>query len=151
MMVITYLPTLGNPHPVVFLQRTKKDALAPHDKELEDPSPNLKEDYSIVCARCETTITKSSYIFAFDNEQTTRVFANPAGALFEVVTVTDAENVKTLHNPSTEFTWFPGYSWQICFCAQCSSQIGWFFQNVESPQLIESFYAFILSAIKELH
>ena len=145
------LPMAGTPLHVSFLQRTQEDALAPHDKKLEDSSPNLKEDYSIVCTHCETTITKSRYIFAFDNEQTTRVFANPAGALFEIVTITDAENVKTPQTPSTEFTWFSGYSWQICFCAQCSSQLGWFFNNVGTPQLIDSFYAFILSEIKELH
>lgn len=28
---------------------------------------------------------------------------------------------------SAEFTWFPGYQWQIVLCTVCRSHLGWLF------------------------
>ena len=133
-----------------FLQQKTSSPSQPILEEAEEDQPSLKKDSSIVCSKCETTISKSSYIFALESDQTTRVFANPAGALFEVVTITTAQNTKTIHSPTSEFTWFPGFSWQICFCTGCSNQLGWFFKALGTHEIIDSFYAFILSEIKEL-
>lgn len=57
---------------------------------------------------------------------------NPHGYLHEILTLRRARNLLPLGVPTTEFTWFPGYAWQIAFCGGCRSHLGWFFTAVES-------------------
>jgi cereblon len=47
-----------------------------------------------------------------------------------VVTVRWAENLIAAGRPSTEFTWFPGYAWEIAWCSRCGEHLGWRFTAV---------------------
>jgi hypothetical protein len=38
-----------------------------------------------------------------------------------------AGNVWLQGRPTTEWSWFEGYSWQICVCATCGEHLGWRF------------------------
>jgi len=58
---------------------------------------------------------------------TPQAFVNPAGFLHEVVTVTWAENLVVAGPATTEFTWFPGYAWEIAWCGRCGEHLGWRF------------------------
>jgi len=55
------------------------------------------------------------------------VYVNPHGFLHEVLTVRRARNLLVAGPPTTEFTWYPGYAWEIAFCARCRSHVGWSF------------------------
>lgn len=44
-------------------------------------------------------------------------------------------------NASTEFSWFPGYAWQIANCTVCLAHIGWRFSLPKGGNLIpKAFY-----------
>jgi hypothetical protein len=30
---------------------------------------------------------------------------------------------------TTEFTWFPGFSWEIAYCRACLDHLGWYFSS----------------------
>ena len=60
-----------------------------------------------------------------------QAFVNPHGFLHEIVTVRYAENLLVGDAPTTEFTWYPGYAWQIAWCARCAAHIGWMFSAVD--------------------
>lgn len=56
-------------------------------------------------------------------------YCNPAGYIHETLTVhkTLENSTRLVERPSTEFSWFPGYAWQIAVCNSCSTHIGWKF------------------------
>lgn len=56
-------------------------------------------------------------------------YCNPAGYIHETLTVHKIvdDSARIVERPSTEFSWFPGYLWQIAVCKKCSSHIGWKF------------------------
>lgn len=43
--------------------------------------------------------------------------------------------------PSTEFSWFPGYAWQIALCKRCQIHIGWRFTSTNPNMVPRIFYA----------
>ena len=63
-----------------------------------------------------------------------QAFVNPHGYLHEIVTLRRAENLFATGRPSTEFTWFPGYAWEIAWCGRCSEHLGWRFVAVADAE-----------------
>jgi cereblon len=76
-----------------------------------------------------------SAIFAMSASGTAQTFVNPHGFLHEVVTVRWAKNLAMAGPPTTEFTWYPGYAWEIAWCGRCRAHVGWSFTAVshETP------------------
>lgn len=87
-----------------------------------------KEDEIIVCAFCSHPITTpSKQILIHDAFR--HIFANPHGYVFEIGCFSEAMGCRPVSNPSIEFSWFIGYSWQTCICCQCATHLGWFFSS----------------------
>jgi cereblon len=63
-----------------------------------------------------------------------QVFVNPHGFLHEVVTVRWVVNVTVAGPPTTEFTWYPGYAWEVAWCGRCGAHLGWSFTAVEDVE-----------------
>ncbi|XP_061881134.1 protein cereblon [Entelurus aequoreus] len=62
-----------------------------------------------------------------------QVFQNPHGRRFHVVVFKKADVVT--RGPADErFSWFPGFSWTVVTCPQCSTHLGWAFQPTSWPQ-----------------
>lgn len=70
-------------------------------------------------------------MFTIDSDRIARVFANPHGYLHEVITVRWARGLAVIGPATTEFSWYPGYAWEIAYCTQCRSHLGWAFNAVE--------------------
>lgn len=69
-------------------------------------------------------------------------YCNPAGYIHETLTVhkTLENAAKIVDRPSTEFSWFPGYAWQIAVCNKCTTHIGWKFVAVTKNLKPKSFF-----------
>ncbi len=78
--------------------------------------------------------------------ETPQVFVNPHGLVYELVTLRRAIHVVGIGRPTTEFTWFPGYAWQVVACARCAAHLGWEYRAIagSSPP---SFYGLIRSEL----
>jgi hypothetical protein len=50
---------------------------------------------------------------------------NPAGVTFVVACFADAPGVRAVSNESSEWSWFPGYRWQLVACRRCGVHLGW--------------------------
>ena len=50
---------------------------------------------------------------------------NPAGVVFVVVCFASAPGVEVVSNESSEWSWFPGYRWQLVACEECDVHVGW--------------------------
>lgn len=65
-----------------------------------------------------------------------QAFPNPYGQMRVILTVKDARSIVAAGDPTTEFTWFAGYAWQVAYCASCREHLGWLFEtaSVDPPR-----------------
>ena len=54
---------------------------------------------------------------------------NPAGFEFEFGCFGAARGAAAAGEPTTEFSWFAGYSWVYSLCRRCGAHLGWFFEG----------------------
>lgn len=78
----------------------------------------------LVCKLCRSTITRRDLGMEIDGKHQ-HVFFNPHGYVFELGCFASAKNVVPAGPKSEEFTWFPGYAWQVVACTGCATQLGW--------------------------
>jgi hypothetical protein len=81
-----------------------------------------------VCKNCQQRLTRPSDRMIVQGSHT-HTFANPSGVVFEIACFASARGYSFLGPPSTDFTWFNGYSWRIVICSACISHLGWFFSS----------------------
>lgn len=69
------------------------------------------------CKRCDNRVANYHDLFAM-SKQGQSLFCNPSGYVHETVTFTKIieHSSYVVDRPSTEFSWFPGYAWQILLC-----------------------------------
>jgi len=79
---------------------------------------------ALACARCGARIT--------DDEARIEVCGlhrhtarNPGGYEYVVCCFAAAGNVRVVTNESSEWSWFPGWRWQVEHCEGCDEQLGW--------------------------
>jgi len=77
-----------------------------------------------------------------------QVFVNPHGLVFEIVTLQRASNVVGVGPRTAEFTWFPGYAWQVVQCGLCAVHLGWVYDAI-SDASPPRFYGLIRSELRE--
>jgi len=66
------------------------------------------------------------------NNRHEHAFFNPAGIAFVLRCFRQAPGVSPCGEPTGEFTWFPGFRWQIVLCATCQTHLGWLFTGTQS-------------------
>lgn len=66
---------------------------------------------------------------------------NPAGFTYEFGCYSDAPGCSTVGEATSEHTWFPGHSWKLAVCRNCSEHLGWSFSGDTS------FYGLILDRL----
>jgi cereblon len=61
-------------------------------------------------------------------------YCNPAGLVHDVLTVGEVfPNAVALEgDPSSEFSWFPGFAWTVAVCVRCRQHLGWQFTPEEA-------------------
>ena len=92
-----------------------------------------KGQSSIRCKHCGATISQMRQIFSVGgSEGTAGSYVNCHGIVHHTMTLRDieAQSVICVGNPETKDSWFPGYSWQISYCAVCHDHLGWKFREV---------------------
>lgn len=104
-------------------------------KELTEP---VEDRTPILCRRCRNEITAVEYVTRV-NDRHEHTFTNPAGITYRIGCFSDAYGCFVHGVPAREYTWFPGYSWCFCTCANCFAHLGWFYQSGET-----SFFGLIL-------
>ena len=114
------------------------------DKSVQESS---KHKEVIICRLCSNAVTTPFHKIMV-NSNFTHAFANPHGLIFEIGCFSSAEGCGPASESSSEFTWFPGYSWKIGACTQCSAHLGWiFFSDRNIPDQIMRFNGLILNQL----
>lgn len=129
----------------------------PQGERREDREPRVRagDDEAIWCAACGARISDRGSLFTAPGSETpTRVFANPHGKVFEVLTLRRAERLVAFGRPTSDFTWFAGYAWTVVLCAGCAAHLGWAFHAANSGHANASgdvpnrFFALVREAIR---
>ncbi len=101
-----------------------------------------QDDTPLRCANCRAPVTSRSQAISV-NSSHEHAFFNPSGIAFELRCFRRAPGCRVLGHPTSEFTWFAGYTWQLAICATCRSHLGWFFAALD-----DSFFALITGRIQ---
>uniref|UniRef100_A0A182WK39 Protein cereblon n=1 Tax=Anopheles minimus TaxID=112268 RepID=A0A182WK39_9DIPT len=102
----------------------------------------LDHMWYFICKRCESEIANYDDMFAMSKQGVQSSYCNPGGCVHDTLTVhkTKENSTVPIERPSTNFTWFPGYSWQIIVCANCRQYLGWKFVAEKKNVMPKSFY-----------
>lgn len=82
----------------------------------------------LICRQCGLFITSEDLSIEV-NDTHHHTFFNPAGIIYEIRCFSGAKGCSLHGPPSTEFTWFAGYTWRIALCMSCATHLGWFFSS----------------------
>ncbi|MFN2267792.1 MAG: cereblon family protein [Desulfonatronovibrio sp.] len=104
----------------------------------KNKTQDLNPEEYLICKACSTVITSKSLAVSI-NDSHRHVFVNPHGLVFEVRCFSKAMNISGLGPITSEFSWFPGYSWQAALCTVCQTHLGWSYQSKDN----EIFFGFI--------
>ncbi len=112
------------------------------EKDAKEKEKQYTEDEKhILCSFCYTHITDHHQRIQV-NDAHRHVFANPHGIVFEIGCFKTAKGCFPFEESSTEFTWFPGYSWRISICRNCMNHLGWYFVS-----RTDSFFGLIIERL----
>ncbi|XP_055617888.1 protein cereblon-like [Toxorhynchites rutilus septentrionalis] len=102
------------------------------------------------CKKCDRRIANYVDMFAMSKQGVSSSYCNPSGFIHETLTVYRVvpKTARTTTKPSTDFSWFPGYSWQIAVCNACNNHIGWKFAATKRNYKPKKFYGLCGKSIR---
>ena len=119
--------------------RPPGDANPPSDPNAGDPTASAVKPQAerhknprrrLLCAACGEIVTHEDEAIEIANEHA-HVFVNPGGFIYEIRCFGRAPGC-TGEGPTTDqWTWFPGYRWQVGVCALCGIQLGWIYRGAD--------------------
>ncbi len=104
------------------------DVLSDPDIDIRRKRQPIPHKLPIRCVACRETVTEERYRISVRDSHV-HVFTNPYGIVFEIGCFELAPGCRLVGPPSDEFTWFPGFSWQIAVCSGCENHLGWRFTS----------------------
>lgn len=107
-----------------------------HDESSTLPSSSVR------CLTCGTILAEAADATHIDGHHHYS-FINPHGFMYRIRCYAAARNISLRGTPSSEFAWFPGYTWTTIECAVCSTHVGWRFDGTTS-----TFFALIAESIR---
>jgi hypothetical protein len=81
----------------------------------------------LICAACRTVITRERARIEINGGHE-HSFFNPHGIIFHIGCFSEAPGCRPDGPFSGDFSWFPGYQWQIVHCRNCITHLGWSFR-----------------------
>jgi hypothetical protein len=107
-----------------------------NDKQFQEINEELsqkifvleKEKLDILCGICRCSVTTADDMIDVNGSHF-HTFRNPAGIVFRIRCFSSASGCSVIGQPTEEFTWFPGYSWNFALCSHCFAHLGWQFQS----------------------
>ena len=109
----------------------------------ERDAVDLAPGRPILCRRCGAAVTSTGARIEVCglHEHTCE---NPHGWVYRIGCFAVAEGCVPVSDPSSEWSWFPGWRWQIVHCRGCGEHLGWRFVRHDG-----SFHGLILDRLVE--
>lgn len=97
-------------------------------KARETSDEEAEKSPRLVCAACRREITSASARTRVDGRHE-HAFVNPHGFAYHIGCFSTAPGCLVAGEPSREFTWFRGHTWQMAICGGCHVHLGWSFSG----------------------
>lgn len=104
---------------------------APQPDEIVDKQPQENDGEQetsghkrILCRQCLQLITTAAECIEIQGSHQ-HTFSNPAGLLFQIGCFRRAGGCVMASAPEAQWSWFPGFSWQVVLCSSCATHLGW--------------------------
>jgi len=131
--------------PVLIFRRGREPQPRKDDPESEKGQATLDgSGRALRCAACGHRITTEGDRISVGASHEHRFF-NPAGFLFQIGCFRNAPGCFNIGQPTTEFTWFPGFAWRHSLCEGCGQHLGWHFENGDG----NTFFGLVLNRLIE--
>ncbi|XP_039962334.1 protein cereblon [Bactrocera tryoni] len=113
-------------------------------------SDTFTDDSVFTCRYCGNRIANCQQLFAMSKHGVQTQYCNSAGYIHETNTVYQLlpDAITYSGQPSSKFSWFPGYEWHIIVCKICSRHIGWKFKALEPNLVPKSFFGISSSSVR---
>jgi len=95
----------------------------------------LKKIQHVRCLTCYHEVARAIDSAPLDSGDLSARFVNSHAFIHDVLTVSRATNVEAVGDPEIQHSWFPGYAWQIAYCASCHCHLGWKFTRERGTEL----------------
>ncbi|MFZ5572607.1 MAG: cereblon family protein [Thermodesulfobacteriota bacterium] len=113
--------------PAFFLKRESPEIIPVVNSKPADREQSEERD-AVLCGNCRQPITSTSERMTVQGAHQ-HTFANPQGILFEIACFRHASGCRYSGLPTSEWSWFRGFSWRFASCGKCMLQLGWFFSS----------------------
>lgn len=120
-----------------------ENAIDAAEELLESVNHASAGDELLCCSHCSHSISNALEAFRLNNE-TGRVFTNPAGVSFHVSYFGVCPGALIFGPYTTEASWFDGTHWAYAICANCHQHLGWHYRYPEGG---EPFFGIISSKL----
>ena len=107
--------------------KAERDAPRPTVRPEAAPGEDEGDARVLACARCLQPITTTAARTEVGGAHE-HTFANPEGYQFHIGCFARATGCAAVGDPSTYWSWFAGYSWQVELCSACGEHLGWLFR-----------------------
>ncbi|EDW81418.1 uncharacterized protein Dwil_GK12054 [Drosophila willistoni] len=110
----------------------------------------LKDESVFYCRYCNSSLAYCSDLFAMSKHGVQTQYCNSAGYIHETNTVyrVMTHAIGYSGEPTTEFSWFPGYQWHIILCKFCAQHVGWEFKAVQPNLTPKLFFGLAGSSVR---
>ncbi|XP_017111228.1 protein cereblon [Drosophila elegans] len=110
----------------------------------------FKEESLFFCRYCNSSLAHCADLFAMSKHGVQTQYCNPEGYIHETNTVyrVMSHAIGYSGEPSTKFSWFPGYQWHIILCKFCAQHVGWEFKAVEPNLAPRVFFGLAGSSVR---
>lgn len=88
----------------------------------------VRPESRLYCARCNHAITDEKQRVAVNGAHA-HTCTNPHGITFHIGCFRKASGCTADGAGTTDYTWFPGYAWQVAYCGRCDTHLGWLFTS----------------------
>lgn len=113
--------------PCLLLERGRWKPLKKELTGVGTSEAHRKSRY-LLCAACGHRITQTREHTEMNGAHQ-HTFANPHGIIYHIGCFLNASGCIPCSEESAQFTWFPGYAWQIVICRNCGAHLGWRFRS----------------------
>ena len=134
-----------SPIPLHLLRKTPSKPTAQKDTSTEEANNPEKKMYR--CRACSNAVAHIGDEITVGDIPVDSMQINPHGYIHEIFTVRTAFQVIVTGQPVPADSWFPGYMWRFCLCAQCGHHLGWSYQPYQQETIV--FFGLRRGSVKE--
>ena len=139
-----WMPPTAVPQPAPLQVRDTGETSAHSIRRAQHKDTEAPPRRRLYCLRCQALVTDSGARVERRGRHV-HVFVNPEGLEFRIGCFARAPGCRSVGAATRQWTWFPGFAWQVAVCSGCGAHLGWRYSGADA----DSFHGLILATLVE--